>query len=101
MGVLGEGDRFKGFRDRLSAKYAWLYGYLCKQQSELWTDLDNLQYVDPLDKITHRVRPSIAAKLAEEEDRNFVERQSKMESDLAVLTEKIATWNAYFTVPEV
>ena len=54
----GTEDRFQGFRDRLQAKYAWLYGYLCSTQATLWAKLEDMEHNDPIGKVLHRVRPS-------------------------------------------
>jgi hypothetical protein len=98
--VMGEADRFKGFRDRLAAKYAWLHGYLCKQQSAYWTDLERLELEDPLGQIVHRVRPSELERHVKTVDGAFVDRQRKLSEAYADVTARLATWNGYFNTEE-
>jgi hypothetical protein len=93
-------DRFFGFRQRLKVKYDWLLGYLLKTNEQSIKELEDFDLIDPLNKISHNVRPSEAKKVYREKERNFLTEKNKAEHTLADTIEKLSLWNSYFGAKE-
>jgi len=89
-------DRFLGFRNRLSNKFAWLHGYMCVQQSDLLKEITDLAMLDPIEKVLHRVRPSQLEMVRRAREDQFQHQRRALEEKLDVLIARIAAWNTYF-----
>lgn len=91
-----EEDRFVGFRNRLTSKYALVYGYLCYEYDELTSEIGKLQYVDPIEKVIHRVRPSEMKTTLYEREHVFLQKKYTLEDKLKEVVAKLTQWNSYF-----
>lgn len=96
MASPNEDDRFVGFRNRLASKYGFIYGYLCYRYDELTAEVGKLQYVDPIDKIVHRVRPSEMKTTLYSREHDFLQTKLDTEEHLKDVIAKLAQWNSYF-----
>ena len=93
-------DRFAGFRNRLANKFAWMYGYLCLQQTQLCQEIANLAMVDPIEKVLHRVRPSQLQQVKRAREDEYQAQRQKLDARLEGVISKIAQWNTYFGLGE-
>jgi hypothetical protein len=89
-------DRFLGFRNRLSNKFAWMYGYLCLQQVTLGKEIADLALVDPIEKVLHRVRPSQLEQVKRAREDEYQAQRRKLDAQLEAVVSKLVTWNTYF-----
>ena len=89
-------DRFFGFRARLQNKYDWLHAYVLRQRDACIEHLKKLEMDDPMYKVQHRVRPSVAEKFQRANERKFLEAKAGTEDKLRDKLNKISCWNTYF-----
>lgn len=89
-------DRFAGFRNRLTNKHAWLFGYLCKEHEVLVQELVDHEKSDPLYKVLHRVRPSRKDQVVDEVEKNFLTKKQDLQRQLDDTIGHLVTWNTYF-----
>lgn len=89
-------DRFAGFRNRLTNKHAWLFGYLCKEHEVLVQELVDHEKSDPLYKVLHRVRPSRKDQVVDEVEKNFLTKKHDLQRQLDDTIGHLVTWNTYF-----
>ncbi|RYH31300.1 hypothetical protein EON65_02955 [archaeon] len=94
--VAGEDDRFVGFRDRLLSKYGFVYAFLSYRYDVLSKEIGDLRFVDPLDKVIHRVRPSQMRDVLYSREHNFLQQKFELEDELNEAIAKLSTWNSYF-----
>jgi len=91
-------DRFLGFRNRLSNKFAWLYGYICLQNDLTIKAIENHILIDPIEKTIHRIRPSLREKYIKDKDREYLQEKNRLEKLSVSYLEKISIWNTYFGI---
>lgn len=91
-------DRFSGFRDRLSTRFAWLHAYLLKTQDEKLKDMEDMDLRDPMFKIQHNLRPSEAANIIKREENSFYNHKANTERILGETILRLSYWNTYFGV---
>ena len=89
-------DKFIGFRARLLNKFAWMHGYLCRQQEVTLMELEALNLKDPLHKVLHRIRPSVENKYVFETEEMFQAECRRLEARLQSIIPKLASINTYF-----
>ncbi len=95
--VVGE-DRFAGFRNRLTTKFAWMHAYFCKQHKDLQQQLAELILGDPIHKVFHNIRPSERDKVVREIEDDFINQRGQLEARCLQVVERISSWNTYFGV---
>jgi len=93
-------DRFKGFRDRLEKKFAWLIGYLYYRQSEYIKNIESLKTKDPSERILHNIRPTELKQYEMKLEKDWLNEKAKNELGLSEIIQKIASWKTYFGTHE-
>ena len=89
-------DRFKGFRERLEKKFAWLLGYYYYRQADGIKRLEELLTKDPSERILHNIRPTELKAYEKKLEKDFLTEKVTLEKDLAETLQKITVWKTYF-----
>jgi hypothetical protein len=89
-------DRFLGFRNRLSNRFAWMHGALCLSQITLAQEIANMNISDPIEKVLHRVRPSKLRDVQRAREDAYQNQVRQLEEKLGLVVSRISAWNTYF-----
>jgi hypothetical protein len=91
-------DPYASMREKLLKKYAWLVGYLHKEEADCIEAMHALEHDNPFRQQHHNLRPSEEEQIRRKLEAEYMSKKYQLEEQCATIMDRITIWNTYFGI---